>query len=177
MRADELFTTGSIVEQIWDQITKAALLLADLSGKNANVFYELGLAHAARKPVVFTSSNVEDVPFDLRHLRVIIYDIREPEWATRLRKSISDYLRNAIKEPDKSIPHPFRAFVLGKMEEEEEAEEEEETPEEAIQPRTRNRRYFEDCCTPRRHPVVVMLEPRNQGRLRVTAVDLPEEAM
>jgi hypothetical protein len=108
VRADELFTTGSVVEQIWEQIQKAKVLLADLSGKNANVFYELGLAHAAKKPVVFTSSVVEDVPFDLRHLRVIIYDIREPEWAPRLRKSISDYLRNAMKEPEKSIPHPFR---------------------------------------------------------------------
>jgi hypothetical protein len=108
VRADELFTTGSVVEQVWDQIVKAKLLLADLTGKNANVFYELGLSHAARKPVVFTSANAEDVPFDLRHLRVIIYDIREPEWADRLRKSISDYLRNATKEPEKSIPHPFR---------------------------------------------------------------------
>ena len=108
IRADELFTTGSVVEQIWEQIQKAKVLLADLSGKNANVFYELGLAHAAKKPVVFTSSSVDDVPFDLRHLRVIIYDTREPEWASRLRKSISDYLRNAMKEPEKSIPHPFR---------------------------------------------------------------------
>jgi hypothetical protein len=111
VRADELFATGSVVEQIWDQIDKAKLLLADLSGKNANVFYELGLAHAASKPVVFTSSSTEDVPFDLRHLRVIIYDIREPSWAERLRKSIADYLRNATKDPAKSIPHPFRQFV------------------------------------------------------------------
>lgn len=111
IRADELFSTGSVVEQIWDQIEKSKLLLADLSGKNPNVFYELGLAHAARKPVVFTASNVDDVPFDLRHLRVIIYDTREPEWALRLRKSIADYLRNSIKEPGKSIPHPFRRFV------------------------------------------------------------------
>ena len=110
-RADELFTTGSVVEQIWEQIEKATLLLADLSGKNPNVFYELGLAHAARKPVVFTSAQVDDVPFDLRHLRVIIYDIREPEWAPRLMKSITDYLRNAMKEPAKSIPHPFRKLA------------------------------------------------------------------
>jgi hypothetical protein len=41
VRADELFTTGSVVEQIWEQITKAKVLLADLSGKNPNVFYEL----------------------------------------------------------------------------------------------------------------------------------------
>jgi len=53
VRADELFTTGSAVEQMWEQIEKAKLLLADLTGKNPNVFYELGLAHAARKPVVY----------------------------------------------------------------------------------------------------------------------------
>jgi hypothetical protein len=111
VRADELFTTGSVVEQIWEQIEKAKLLLADLSGKNPNVFYELGLAHTAKKPVVFTASQVEDVPFDLRHLRVIIYDVREPEWADRLKKSVADYLRTAAKEPGKSIPHPFRKMV------------------------------------------------------------------
>jgi hypothetical protein len=111
VRADELFTTGSVVEQIWEQIEKSKLLLADLSGKNPNVFYELGLAHAARKPVVFTAGQLDDVPFDLRHLRVIIYEIREPEWAARLRKSVADYLRNAAKEPGKSIPHPFRKLV------------------------------------------------------------------
>lgn len=108
VRADELFSSGSVVEQIWEQIKKARVLLADLTDRNANVFYELGLAHAARKPVVFTVPRQEDVPFDLRHLRVIIYDIREPEWASGLRNSVTDYLKTALKEPDKSIPHPFR---------------------------------------------------------------------
>ncbi len=109
VRADELFSSGSVVEQIWEQIKKARLLLADLTDRNANVFYELGLAHAAKKPVIFTAPKVEDVPFDLRHLRVIIYDIREPEWASALRKSVTEYLKTALKEPDKSIPHPFRS--------------------------------------------------------------------
>lgn len=109
VRADELFSSGSVVEQIWEQIKKARVLLADLTERNANVFYELGLAHAARKPVVFTAPKADDVPFDLRHLRVIIYDIREPEWAAGLRKSVTDYLKTAMKEPDKSIPHPFRS--------------------------------------------------------------------
>jgi hypothetical protein len=111
VRADELFSTGSVVEQIWEQITKSRVLLADLTGKNANVFYELGLAHAAVKPVVFTSASVDDVPFDLRHLRVIVYEIREPDWGTKLRSLITDYLRNTIKDPTKSIPHPFRVLA------------------------------------------------------------------
>ena len=51
---------------------------------------------------------MDDVPFDLRHLRVIIYDIREPNWANELKNKITDYLRNASKDPEKSIPHPFR---------------------------------------------------------------------
>jgi hypothetical protein len=109
VRADELFSSGSVVEQIWEQINKARLLLADLTDRNANVFYELGLAHAAKKPVIFTAPKVEDVPFDLRHLRVIIYDIREPEWAADLRKGVTEYLKTALKEPEKAIPHPFRS--------------------------------------------------------------------
>jgi len=80
------------MEQIWEQISKAKVLLADLTDKNPNVFYELGLSHAAVKPVVFTAARVEDVPFDLRHLRVIIYETREPEWAPKLRKHITEYL-------------------------------------------------------------------------------------
>lgn len=108
VRADELFTTGSVVEQIWEQIEKSTVLLADLTDKNPNVFYELGLAHAARKPVVFTTGNVADVPFDLRHLRVIPYEIREPEWAAELAKNVTNYLKNAKDDPEKSIPHPFR---------------------------------------------------------------------
>lgn len=112
VRADELFTTGSVVEQIWEEIEKSSVLLADLTDKNPNVFYELGLAHAATKPVVFTSGNLEDVPFDLRHLRVIIYDVREPKWADELQKSITEYLKNARDEPEKSIPQPFRAAYV-----------------------------------------------------------------
>lgn len=108
VRADELFSTGTVVEQIWEEISKATVLLADLSNKNANVFYELGLAHAATKPVVFTASSIDDIPFDLRHLRVIVYDVREPNWAEKLGKSVTDYLKNAKEDPVRSIPQPFR---------------------------------------------------------------------
>jgi hypothetical protein len=108
VRSDELFATGSVVEQIWEQIEKSSVLLADLTDKNANVFYELGLAHAAHKPVVLSAARIEDVPFDLRHLRVITYDVREPRWADNLAKAVTDHLKNAKAEPGKSIPQPFR---------------------------------------------------------------------
>lgn len=108
VRADELFTTGSVIEQIWEQISGSKVLLADLSGKNANVFYELGLAHAAKKPVIFTAASLDDIPFDLRHLRIAIYDIRDPAWGDKLRKNLSVFLKAAKAEPDKSVPQPFR---------------------------------------------------------------------
>jgi hypothetical protein len=108
IRADSLFSTGSVMEQIWEQILKAKVLIADLTGKNPNVFYELGLSHAKSKPVIFISGNLEDVPFDLRHLRVIIYDQKSPTWGSDLKRSITEYLKNAKKEPEKTIPQPFR---------------------------------------------------------------------
>lgn len=108
VRADELFSTGTVIEQIWHQVMKSKVLLADLSGKNANVFYELGLSHAACKPVILTARDVRDIPFDLRHLRAIIYNVKAPDWASVLGTHITAYLKNARSEPDKSIPQPFR---------------------------------------------------------------------
>ena len=112
LRADGLFNVGAVMEQVWTQIRKAKVLLADLTGKNPNVFYELGLAHAVRKPVVFVAGDIEDVPFDVRHLRVVVYDIREPGWADKLRRDITTYLKNTRTEPEKSIPQPYREFPL-----------------------------------------------------------------
>lgn len=108
LRADSLFNSGSVIEQIWYQIRKAKVLLADLTGKNPNVFYELGLSHAAQKPVVFVAGSIEDVPFDIRHLRVVTFDVREPGWSERLRRDITAYLKSARAEPDRTIPQPFR---------------------------------------------------------------------
>lgn len=107
-RADGLFNSGTVIEQIWEQISKAEVLLAEVTGKNANVFYELGLAHAISKPVILISSTLDDVPFDLRHLRVIIYDVYDPYWGDKLRKSIVDFVRSARRDPSKSVPQPFR---------------------------------------------------------------------
>lgn len=110
VRADDLFHTGSVMEQIWEQVLKAKVLLAELTAKNANVFYELGLAHAKGKPAVFVTGVMDDVPFDLRHLRVIPYDVREPNWASALKANVTAYLRNTKTDPAKSIPQPFRAL-------------------------------------------------------------------
>jgi len=68
VRADtEIFGAGKIMDQVWSGINAAKVLVAELTTRNPNVFYELGLAHALKKPVVLVSSNEDDVPFDLKH--------------------------------------------------------------------------------------------------------------
>jgi hypothetical protein len=54
-RADSLYRSSPIVQDIWSYTKKAKVLLADLSTRNPNVFYELGLAHAIAKPVILAS--------------------------------------------------------------------------------------------------------------------------
>ncbi len=58
--------------------------------ESVDVYYELGIAHALKKPVVLVSSNEEDVPFDLKHVRVIYYDYRDPFWGEKLIKKIAE---------------------------------------------------------------------------------------
>jgi hypothetical protein len=104
VRADaEIFGTGKVIDQIWRGINQAKVLVAELTTKNANVFYELGLAHALRKPVILISSNQEDVPFDLRHIRVILYDQADPFWGQKLIDKVADNIRSALADPEDAI--------------------------------------------------------------------------
>src|SRR4051812_22114390 len=59
-RADDLYRPSAIVNDIWGFVRSSKVLLADLTGKNPNVFYELGLAHASQKPVVLLTQAIED---------------------------------------------------------------------------------------------------------------------
>jgi hypothetical protein len=97
LRADnEIFGTGKIMDQIWSGITNAKILLCELTGRNPNVFYELGLAHASKKPVVLISNREDDVPFDLKHIRVIYYDKDDPFGVRKsLRKSLRIFFQHS----------------------------------------------------------------------------------
>lgn len=106
-RADDLLASTAIIGDIWRGISEAAVVLADLSGMNPNVFYELGLAHAAQKPAVLTTSNLEDVPFDLRHLRVLTYDVAQATWAQDLHHDVAQALSDTISAPIENVLPAF----------------------------------------------------------------------
>ena len=73
-RVDEIHFIGPIIEKVVEQIRRADIIVADMTSKNPNVFYELGFAHALQKKVVLVAQELEDIPFDLRHQKTIIYE-------------------------------------------------------------------------------------------------------
>jgi hypothetical protein len=75
VRADEVFSIGVIIRDIWELIWRARIVVADVTKRNPNVNYELGLCHALGVPTIIISQSVDDVPFDYRHRRCIIYEM------------------------------------------------------------------------------------------------------
>src|SRR5215471_21440313 len=114
VRADaEIFGTGKIIDQIWRGINAAKVLVAEVSTRNPNVLYELGLAHALHKPVVLVSSNEGDVPFDLQHIRVIYYDVSDPFWGAKLIEKVAENILSALTNPEEAI---FKTAALKEIE-------------------------------------------------------------
>jgi nucleoside 2-deoxyribosyltransferase len=73
-RVDEQIYNEGILERIYRQIDTADIVIADMTGQNSNVFYEVGYAHAKGKLCIHLTSNADDIPFDLKHKRHIVYN-------------------------------------------------------------------------------------------------------
>src|SRR6266540_2222774 len=85
-RADEFLRGGRVMSDILEAIGRAEIVLADLTGTNANVMYELGIAHTVKDPkkvIIITQDALEDLPFDVRDLRVLPYDASDLEGLKR----------------------------------------------------------------------------------------------
>lgn len=72
-RVDEQIFQEGILDRIYRQIDLADVIVADMSGQNPNVFYEVGYAHAKDKLCILLTNNTDDIPFDLKHHRHIVY--------------------------------------------------------------------------------------------------------
>ncbi len=104
LRADEIFGATEIVKDIWKAIRRSEIVIAELTTRNPNVMYELGLSHAIGKPVIMLSQSIDDVPFDLRSIRCLLYDTIEPNWSEQLHKKITQSI-NAIQSDRDSQPN------------------------------------------------------------------------
>lgn len=96
LRVDEIYGPSQIINDIWSGVNNAKAVIVELTSRNPNVMYELGLCHAIGKPVIMISQSEDDIPFDLRHMRCILYDTTEPDWASKLRSQISISIQSII---------------------------------------------------------------------------------
>ena len=74
-RADDIKSQNNIIADIIEGIVSSDLVVADLTGANPNVYYELGIAHALDKKTILITQEIDDLPFDLRSYRVISYSV------------------------------------------------------------------------------------------------------
>lgn len=109
LRADEIRKTGSIIREIMDEIADADVVIADLTGGNPNVFYELGVRHALAGRSIMITQDLDKVPFDLRPYRVIQYD-PSLKGAAEFREELLHYLQNVVHEPN-SPDNPVLDFL------------------------------------------------------------------
>ncbi len=99
VRGDEIYTRQATIDDIWHSIRTARVVIAELSGRNPNVMYEIGLAHAIGKPIVLVTRDEKDVPFDLKALRYVFYDLNEPDWGSYLKRQLADILMVILANP------------------------------------------------------------------------------
>ena len=105
-RADDLFSVDAVVADIWASIAFSRVVIADRTTQNANDFYEIGIAHTIGRPTVLVAQNPDDIPYDLRHLRCIIYT-QTPDGLATFEAALESThltLRSALlrqKKPDR----------------------------------------------------------------------------
>ncbi len=75
IRADDMYTNGLLIEDITSAIKNSSLIIADITPDNPNVYYELGYAHAIKKPTIMLCDKTrQKLPFDISGLRCIFYE-------------------------------------------------------------------------------------------------------
>lgn len=91
-RADELWEESDVIQDIFNLLFRSSIVVVDFSGKNPNVMYETGIAHTLGRPVVPLAQSISDVPFDLRHHRVLTY-LPNGEGLAEMRNILSKRLK------------------------------------------------------------------------------------
>ena len=94
LRADQIATPAQITGEIWERIQNSRFLIADVTGQNPNVFYEVGFAHALQKQVILLVERGDRVPFDIQGIRYLSYD---PADLRTLRRQLPLYVKHCLQ--------------------------------------------------------------------------------
>ena len=105
-RVDEFNTSESITQEILDALNDYELVIADLTGHNPNVFFEIGYRTKSLKPIIHLKRKDEIIPFDVSAIRTFEYDLTDLDMVTatkdRLEQVIKNFKYDEIKESKKS---------------------------------------------------------------------------
>jgi hypothetical protein len=105
-RADEIDDPGQITHQVIERLIDDELVVADLTNRNPNVFYELAVRHAARRPVVTIMAAGQDIPFDVKDVRTVFYDLHDPDKLELAQRDLTEKVR-AIEANPTEIRNPI----------------------------------------------------------------------
>lgn len=72
-RADDIWENPAVIQDVVSLIDRSNVVICDCTGRNPNVFYEIGIAHTLGREVILITQSEGDIPFDLRHLRYVKY--------------------------------------------------------------------------------------------------------
>lgn len=86
-RADDIWIDDHVIQDVVSLLCKASLVICDLTSRNANVFYEMGIAHVLAREVIMITQNAQDVPFDVAHIRHVRY-LRNNEGLQQLASDV-----------------------------------------------------------------------------------------
>ena len=96
-RVDDLWNNSTIIQDIFELIYCSSIIIVDFSGRNPNVFYEAGIAHTLGKNVIPITQSIDDIPFDLRHHRVLKY-LNNSEGLQELKNGLEKRLKVLKKD-------------------------------------------------------------------------------
>lgn len=102
-RGDDPFSKHEIMYEVWSMLNACKLVIADCTGRNPNVFYELGIAHTIGKPVIMLTQNLMELPFDVRNRRAIEYDTAFHK-IDSLKQQLSIAIHSVLPKPKDEFP-------------------------------------------------------------------------
>lgn len=111
IRADQISEPGLITTQVIQHIIEDPLVVADLTGSNPNVFYELAIRHAIRKPLVQIIQKEEKIPFDVAGMRTIPIDHCDLDSVEDAKQEIERQVNAVIKKKPEEIESPISVSV------------------------------------------------------------------
>lgn len=116
LRADRDPNPGSITESMVGKIIGADLIVADLTDRNPNVFYELGIAHAYRIPVIHMIWRGQEMPFDVHDMRAIPYQTNDLAVAHQARLSLGAAVESVTSEGYAQVTPVAKARLISNAE-------------------------------------------------------------